>query len=228
MWRYAVEGYELEKRIYFAYRHNTVYVRYRLTAGAGPVRLKLKPSVHFRGHDDHVSTAICTPSVFTAVDDRYEVTCGNIYPALRMTLAGGGNAGFTVRGEYVSDVIYRIEESRGYEYQGALYAPGQFRLDLEPGQEATLAFSTEPWESIQAVTPAEALKAELTRRRRLVEQAAPAARTGFAAELVLAADQFIFTPVARTGDEARARRTATRRGRSSPATTGSPTGAATR
>jgi len=55
------------------------------------------------------------------------------------------------------------------------------------------------------VTPAEALDAERARRRRLVEQAAPAARTGFAAELVLAADQFIFTPVARSGDEARAR-----------------------
>jgi predicted glycogen debranching enzyme len=38
VWRYAVEGYELEKRIYFAYRHNTVYVRYRLAGGAGPGR----------------------------------------------------------------------------------------------------------------------------------------------------------------------------------------------
>jgi hypothetical protein len=76
--------------------------------------------------------------VFTAVDERYEVACGGTYPGLRMMLAGGGNAGFTVRGEYVSDVIYRIEEARGYEYKGALYAPGQFRLDLEPGQEATL------------------------------------------------------------------------------------------
>ncbi len=61
MWRYAVEGFELEKRVYFAYRHNTVHVRYRLTTGAGRVRLKLKPAVHFRGHDDHVSGAPCAP-----------------------------------------------------------------------------------------------------------------------------------------------------------------------
>lgn len=27
VWRYAVEGYGLEKRVYFAYRQNTVYVR---------------------------------------------------------------------------------------------------------------------------------------------------------------------------------------------------------
>src|SRR6476646_2283080 len=42
VWRYEVEGFELERRVYFAYRHNTVYVRYRLTGGSGRVRLKLK------------------------------------------------------------------------------------------------------------------------------------------------------------------------------------------
>src|SRR5215212_6624744 len=31
VWRYEVEGFELEKRIYFAYRHNTVFIRYKLT-----------------------------------------------------------------------------------------------------------------------------------------------------------------------------------------------------
>jgi predicted glycogen debranching enzyme len=204
VWRYAVEGFELEKRIYFAYRHNTVYVRYRLMSGSGRVRLKLKPSVHFRGHDESVSTALCSPTVFTAVEDRYEVTCGGPYPTLRMALGGGGKAGFTVRGEHISDVLYRIEEERGYEYKGALYAPGHFRLDLEPGQSATLICSTEPWDHIRAVPAAEVLKAELVRRRRLVEQAAPAARTGLAAELVLAADQFIIVPAARVADEARA------------------------
>src|SRR6478609_2171185 len=40
VWRIEVEGFELEKRIYFAYRHNTVYIRYQLTKGGGPVRLK--------------------------------------------------------------------------------------------------------------------------------------------------------------------------------------------
>jgi predicted glycogen debranching enzyme len=205
VWRYAVEDFELEKRVYFAYRHNTVFVRYRLVKGSGPARLKLKPSVHFRGHDDPVSTQVCSPTTFTAVEDRYEVSCGTTFPALKMALVGGGNAGFTVRGENVSDVLYRIEESRGYEFRGALYAPGFFRLDLEPGHEATLVFSTEPWERVRAVSPAEALAAELSRRRRLVERAAPAARGGFAAALVLAADQFIFTPAARVADEARAR-----------------------
>ena len=204
VWRYEVDGFELEKRIYFAYRHNTVYIRYRLTKGSGTARLKLKPTVHFRGHDDSVGTALCSPTTFTAVEDRYEVSCGSTYPPLRMTLDGGGKPGFTVHGERISDVLYRVEESRGYEHKGALYAPGHFRLDLEPGQDATLIFSTESWELIRAVTPAEVLSAEQSRRRWLVEHAAPAAHTGLAAELVLAADQFVITPVARVGDAARA------------------------
>jgi predicted glycogen debranching enzyme len=38
VWRYAVEGFELEKRVYFAYRQNTVFVRYRLAKGSTRVR----------------------------------------------------------------------------------------------------------------------------------------------------------------------------------------------
>jgi predicted glycogen debranching enzyme len=205
VWRYRIEDYELEKRLYFAYRHNTVYIRYRVTGGSGRVRLKLKPAVHFRGHDDDVGSPLGGPYVFKAVDNRFELTGGEPWPTLRMAVQGGGNAGFTVQSERMSDLIYRIEESRGYEYRGSLYSPGQFRLDLEQGRDATLIFSTESWDSVQAVTPEQALSAELTRRQRLIEQAIPAARSGFAAELVLAADQFIFTPVVRVADEARAR-----------------------
>ena len=205
VWRYEVDGFELEKRIYFAYRHNTAYVQYRLVRGAGMVRLKLKPSVHFRGHDDPVNEAVGGPYTLTVVGDHFELSDGGKWPRLRMCVEGGGKAGFTARSEQSNDLIYRVEESRGYEYAGALWSPGQFRLDLEPGQDATLILSTENWDAIRANSAAQALAGELDRRKRLVEQAAPAARTGFASELVLAADQFIFTPAARTADKARAR-----------------------
>ena len=205
VWRYEVGGCELERRIFFAYRHNTVYVQYRLLKGPGRARLKLRPSVHFRGHDDPVSESLGGPYTLTAVDDRFELSGGDPWPRLRMWVDGGGGAGFTFRPERSPDVIYRVEESRGYEYQGTLWSPGQFRLDLEPGQDATVVFSTEDWDAVKAVAAAKALEAELDRRKRLVEQAAAAARTGFAAGLVLAADQFVFFPAARTADAARAR-----------------------
>ncbi len=205
VWRYEVEGYELEKRVYFAYRHNTAFVRYTLLKGSGPARLKLRPSVHFRGHDDFVSEAVCTDCALKVVDDRYELAAPEPWPTLRMKVHGGGRAGFTARGERTDDIIYRVEESRGYAHEGVLWSPGHFRLDLKVGEPAALILSTDPWDVVNALDPAEALDHEYDRRRRLVEQAAAAARTGFAAELVLAADQFIFTPVVRSGDEARAK-----------------------
>ena len=52
--------------------------------------------------------------------------------------------------------------------------------------------------------PAELLEAERGRRRRLIAHAAPDAQDGVAAELVLAADQFIITPAGRTEESARA------------------------
>lgn len=205
VWRYEVEGYLLEKRIYFAYRHNTAYIRYSLVRGAGRSRLKLRPSVHFRYHDDPVSEYLGGPYTLKVVENQYELSAEPPWPVLRMTVSGGGMAGFTARGERTNDIIYRIEESRGYQYEGALWSPGQFRLDLEPGSHATLILSTEPWESIVAIDPEAALVGELERRRRLLEQAVPAARKGFAAELVLAADQFIFTPMTRSADSVRAK-----------------------
>jgi predicted glycogen debranching enzyme len=204
VWRYEVEGYQLEKRLYFAYRHNTAYVRYELSKGKGRIRLKLRPSIHFRGHDDHVSTDLGGPYRLTADEDRFELCGGPTLPTLRMAV-DGCKAAFTYQPEREADILYRVEERRGYVFQGALYSPGLFRLDLEPGRAVTLILSTDRWEEIRAVTPEQAYAAELDRRRRLVEQALPEARSGFAAELVLAADQFIFTPAARVADEARAR-----------------------
>ena len=53
------------------------------------------------------------------------------------------------------------------------------------------------------MSPEEALQAEHERRLRRIATAHPAARTGLAAELVLAADQFIIKPVGRNIDAVR-------------------------
>jgi predicted glycogen debranching enzyme len=68
----------------------------------------------------------------------------------------------------------------------------------------TLVASTEPWDRIRAVDPTYAQSAEQRRRKRLLSRAHPEARTGIAAELVFAADQFIIVPAGRVGDRLRA------------------------
>ncbi len=64
--------------------------------------------------------------------------------------------------------------------------------------------STETVETMNLMQSAELLYAERGRRRRLLALAAPAAQDGVAAELVLAADQFIISPAGRTEESARA------------------------
>jgi predicted glycogen debranching enzyme len=58
---------------------------------------------------------------------------------------------------------------------------------------------------MEALSAEQALEAELARRRDLVGRAPQVAREGPAAELVLAADQFIIAPAGRVEDAARAR-----------------------
>jgi predicted glycogen debranching enzyme len=105
-------------------------------------------------------------------------------------------------GGSVRQVHYRIEQSRGYDFRGNVWSPGYFRADLAPGEQATLAASTDDWETLLAVSPEDAWRAEHHRRERLLAMAPPAARTGLAAELVLAADQFIIRPATRVADSA--------------------------
>src|SRR5436305_5824616 len=84
VWKYEVEGFILEKRIYFPYRHNTAYVQYRLVKGGGRARLKLKVAVHFRGHDEPVSGTLGGPYTLTVAGDRYEVTDGTTRPHVQL------------------------------------------------------------------------------------------------------------------------------------------------
>ncbi len=283
IWRYDVKGYVLEKRLLLPHLQNTVHVTYQLLSGPGPVRLELRPSVNFRPHEDPVDGPIAAPYVLTGIGDRYELAGPPDLPSLRLFTHGQGGA-LTLDGGVMRNVRYRVEASRGYESQGALWSPGYFSVDLIPAQlvepdqargtlrsgsdqeppgdprvsgrigdddsimdagearlpsvpelvsrpgaasylgsrrprlwdpgplavfpeldsQMTLVASTESWETIMALRPDEAERAERQRRGRLLRVAAPVTQTDFASELVLAADQFIISPAGRSEDLARA------------------------
>jgi predicted glycogen debranching enzyme len=204
VWRYHLDGAAIEKRVMLAHQVNTAYVTYHLVAGDGTVRLKLRPAVHFRPHDAPVNTPLAEAYTLTAVNDLCELSAGPDLPHLRLVLHGRNRA-FTIEGKRLREVLYRTEGSRGYESSGELWTPGYFRVDLSRGASATLVASTEPWEVIQALTPDEAHQAERDRRERLLELAGGAARSDVGAELALAADQFLISPVGRSEDAARAK-----------------------
>src|SRR6266545_222909 len=204
IWRYEVDGFVFEKFVLLPHLQNTVHVRYRLVGGDGTLRLKLRPSVHFRPHEAPVSMAHAGPYTLTCVESRYELSARSNLPPLRLSLHGVRGA-FTMDARERPEIHYRIEHSRGYEALGTLWSPGYFRVDLSPGHDATLIASTEAWDTVCALKPEDAWKAEHERRMRLVSTAAPAVRQGLARELVLAADQFLITPAGRVEDATRAR-----------------------
>ncbi|MCC6493128.1 MAG: glycogen debranching enzyme family protein [Pirellulales bacterium] len=203
VWQYDIDGVGIEKYIVLPHGQNTVFVIYRQISGAGPVRLKLLPSVHFRSHDAAVSTPLPLPFTLTITDRRHELCAHGNLPRVRMFMHGERPA-FTAEAKIIAERMYRLEYTRGYDARGSLWSPGYFRVDLSPGKDAALVVSTERWETIDALSSDDALKSERLRSERLLAQAEPQARVGLPAELVLAADQFLIKPAGRIEDAARA------------------------
>ena len=139
-----------------------------------------------------------------AVGEQYEISLtGSPLPPLRVKL-WAGDATFTLKSTRIDNVLYPVEESRGYQARGDLWSPGVFRFSLRAGTPATIVASTETFETMSVMEPTRALEAERRRRQRLIALAPPEAQEGVGAELVLAADQFIITPAGRTDETARA------------------------
>ncbi|QDT53122.1 Amylo-alpha-1,6-glucosidase [Caulifigura coniformis] len=206
VWRYQINGTLLEKRLFMPRNQNTVHLNYRVLEGHDILRLKLMPSVHFRSHDAPVNSPLPKTFELRVVDDRFELLAGKELPVLRLTTYGTRTA-FTIERRYFHEMLFRIEESRGYESVGDLWSPGYFRFDLAPGMDATVIASTEEWKTILAMEPDEAFLAENVRRERLLSNAPKCARGDVGGELVLAADQFVIRPIGRAEDVARAKAT---------------------
>ena len=204
VWIYRVRDLVIEKRVLLPHLQNTVHVSYQIIGrGQGP-RLELRPAFHFRHHEAPVDQPLGEPYKLTAVNDRYEIASSRRrVPPLRMRLHGPASA-FTIAPSKIPQVMYRTEQARGYAHEGELWSPGFFQADLTGQSTATLIGSTEPWDIVEVLSPADVLGSERERRARLLEEAAPEAREGVAAELVFASDQFVITPAGRAEDAARA------------------------
>ncbi|HEX8897739.1 MAG TPA: amylo-alpha-1,6-glucosidase, partial [Chthoniobacterales bacterium] len=204
VWIYRVRDFVIEKRISMPHLQNTVHVSYQLTGDGKPPRLELRPAFHFRHHEHEVDQSLAEPYKLTAVNDRYEIVSPRRkFPPLRMRLCGRA-AAFTIAQSTLQQVVYRTEQARGYAYEGVLWSPGFFQADLAEEKTATLIGSTESWDIIDVLSPAEVLAAERERRARLLAAADEGAHEGVAAELVFAGDQFVITPAGRGEEAARA------------------------
>jgi len=201
VWNYDMWGCRIEKRILLPYKQNTVHVEYRFLEGPGSIRLGFRPCIHFRNHDASVDSEVSSHYVLSVSDYHLEVSAGPDLPLLRLKTAP--YTGFTYDPKVVA-LDYLFEKRRGYPSAGGVWSPGYFRTDLEKGDSIVFTASTEPWEIVEGLPYNEVHDAELRRRRALIQKAEYDAE-GILPELVLAADQFLITPVGRAEDAARAR-----------------------
>ena len=209
VWEYQWQGVRLERRILMPHRQNTVHVTYRMLEGPDTATLRLRPAVHFRGYEDPVNTKRHAPSekdyAMTSSGGVHELTVAEAdVPPLRIQICGSGEQQFVADEKLSNELLYPVEESRGYEYTGTLWTPGHFQIEMKRDVCVTFIASTEAKDVMLALDADDAAQCELERRRRLVASAVPQAQDETGAELVLAADQFIITPAGRIADATRA------------------------
>ena len=204
VWRYEIDGIVIEKQVVMPHRQNIVHVTYRVLKAPEPIRLRLRPVLAFRTLESAVDKPLARDYRVVAEGHQYEVWAGADLPVLRMTIEGT-EMPLTLDGGARRDVFYGVEAERGYDSRGSLWTPGFFSGTLYQGQTITFVASTESWRRVKALPPADVLTFEKERRRRLLRMAHPSLREGAMAELVLAADSFIFVPAGRVADQMRAR-----------------------
>lgn len=204
IWTYEAGGFTIEKQLLLVHGQNTLHVTYRLLSNQDRALLELRPSVHFRLHEHEVSEPIESGYSLLIHERRYELSSAALPHPLRLYVHDE-NACFTHEGGRTREISYQMEAERGYHSRGVLWSPGAFTVELRPNRPVTLVASTEDWTSILALNPEDALAADLARRSRLIAAAPPGVQSAPAAELLLAADQFIITPAGRVEDAARAK-----------------------
>ncbi len=204
VWRIRIGDIAIQKRILMPHGHNTVRLSYRYISGNDPIRLQLQPSMHFRTLGERVSDPFNEPYVLTVRGRNIEVSSPGQELMVRLVLTGDGSS-LCLDDNHTREILYAADAKLGTDPRSLLWTPGNFETELAAGRETTLIASTEPLNVMICMSQEEALGAELDRRRHLLFRALRGKNSGFAAELVLAADQFLIAPVGRSEDSARAK-----------------------
>jgi predicted glycogen debranching enzyme len=202
VWTFRSNEYGVEKRLLLNQGQNTVLIKYALVSGETRAKLVLRPGINFRGHDDPVGGKLKDKYEVLWNGDCFEIPAIDEAIVLRLRCDPPGV--FSPEVETVT-IVFEAERVRGYDFKGSLYSPGFFAIDIAKGEEATLTASAESGEVMETLTPAEGGERALQRRRALLQCAPAPLRTGVAASLILAADQFISHPSGRHKDEVWAR-----------------------
>jgi predicted glycogen debranching enzyme len=193
-WRFRLGARVIEKTIVMPQYQNTVCVRYRLLEGP-PTTVRLRPFAAFRRQDAVLAHEESWPFVFSYSHGRHALARADGNLTLRFGLRPAKGV-FCCDERIGRNVLYRVEQMRGYDHSENVFSPGYFSVQLVPGEPLTFVATTQGWQALDIDGDA-AVAAERQRVERLLAIAPEAARDGFAAQLCAAADQFIVLPGSR-------------------------------
>jgi predicted glycogen debranching enzyme len=185
-WTYRLGDLTVRRTVRMPRGENTVHVSYRASRA---VTLAARPLVGFRPHEAPLERAEVDVAAVRA-GRGVELRGSGAFPPLALCVDPPGAGAFVDDPSMAGEVTHELESLRGYDHTGALASPGLVELRLAPDRVVTLVASAEPWARI-SVDAAAVAAADDARRAGLLAAAHPRARAGAAAELVLAADQFI-------------------------------------
>jgi len=194
VWVFNVDGTVLEKSIVMVHNQNTVCVQYRILSGDS-VEIKIRPYVSFRRHDESPNTELTRNFVFTARNNRHEITADDSTLTLRMGLCPSP-AAFVSSEHREIEFVYRIDRSRGDSSTESAFSPGYYMAAVTPEQPICFFGSTQAWERLD-FDVGTVFDAERKRLAGLISLARPLSGDYFAEQLIMAADQFIVLPGSR-------------------------------
>lgn len=200
VWLYTSDHFLLEKRVWMTHGQNTVYIQYQLLNSKEPIHLKWRPYFHFRTSEQAVNANSENEYSIINYKNSFEILSSN-FPSLK--LHQDNNTTFIIEPNTLEDIFYEIEEKRGYDFIGILKSPGFYLSIINPNEKTAVIASTEEWGVLEAMSYEEARIAEKQRRKSLLKVSRPLSFSKTGAKLVLAADQFIMTPIGREIDMVR-------------------------
>ena len=229
VWRYEIGGIDARKTVLLAALQNTVYVTLSAAVGARPRAAASCARRPFPPARSAGQRASCRRRIMSPpIEERIRNSAATVCHRLRLHGATGQRLGVhDERQTPHRDSLPHRGEPR-LRVRGRAVEPRLFPRRPGAGPSGDAVASTEAWDTIRRSRPESALASELQRRERLLAQAAARSAQGMARPSWCWLPISSSSPDDRVADAALAHAAGDECARSSPATTGSPIGAATR
>ncbi len=172
----------LSKTILPIYGSNSVLINYKWN-GEENIRLKIKPLCTFR--DFHGLEKRELPKIEFSSDNEMQLVVTGKLGKYQVASNKGRYTNYP-QPQVIKDFYYQKEVERGFNGLEDIYIPGEFIIDLKPGEEVTIQAGLDMEEHIDFNSM---YNAEKERQEKIIQNAA--AKTELHQQLALAADKFL-------------------------------------